>query len=175
MPPLLLLTGRPGIGKTTAVRRALERLRIPVAGFYTEEVREKGRRIGFKVVSLDGEEGWLARVGGRGPRVGRYAVDVRSFDAVAIPALDPLRHPEARLWVIDEVGRMEIFSWRFRKAVEALLQDPRPLLATIPLKELRLTRRLRRHPLATVWEVTEANRDELPDRIVEWVEMVVGE
>ena len=58
-----LLTGRPGCGKTTVVRRVVERLSGQcLAGFYTQEVRESGRRVGFEAVGLAGSRMMLAHV-----------------------------------------------------------------------------------------------------------------
>lgn len=63
-----------GVGKTTVVKRVCSLLRkyrddVHVSGFYTEEVREGGRggrgaRVGFDVVTLEGERGALARLTG---------------------------------------------------------------------------------------------------------------
>ena len=55
-----------GSGKTTLVQKAcdiLQKKGIAVQGFYTEEIREHGKRTGFDVVTLDGIRGELARVG----------------------------------------------------------------------------------------------------------------
>ena len=62
MPEALLLTGRPGVGKTTVVRRVVERLSRPTGGFYTCELREGGRRTGFEIVTLDGQRATLSHV-----------------------------------------------------------------------------------------------------------------
>ncbi|UCC82578.1 MAG: hypothetical protein JSW46_16625, partial [Gemmatimonadota bacterium] len=84
-PPRILLTGRPGCGKTTVIKRAVELIGPDrCAGFYTEDVREKGRRIGFDVVTLDGRRGPLARAGARGPRVSRYGVELASFEGLGV-------------------------------------------------------------------------------------------
>jgi nucleoside-triphosphatase len=76
-PKNVLLTGPPGCGKTTALRRLIERLAdLRLAGFYTQEVRERGQRVGFEAVSLSGRRALLAHVRSRSPhRVGRYGVE----------------------------------------------------------------------------------------------------
>lgn len=59
---VVLLTG---VGKTTLVQKACEALvssGVGVEGFYTEEVREGGRRVGFDVVTVTGERGHLSRI-----------------------------------------------------------------------------------------------------------------
>ncbi|KAJ1153618.1 hypothetical protein NDU88_006377, partial [Pleurodeles waltl] len=53
------------VGKTTLVQKTVESLKssaIPVVGFYTEEVRQSGKRIGFDVVTLSGRRGTLSRI-----------------------------------------------------------------------------------------------------------------
>jgi nucleoside-triphosphatase len=80
----LLIEGRPGSGKTTAARRLVSLLAdkgANVTGFTTAEIREGGSRIGFSIETIDGKTGVLAHVDLEGPRVGKYAVDVRAFES----------------------------------------------------------------------------------------------
>uniref|UniRef100_UPI003AAADE5A cancer-related nucleoside-triphosphatase isoform X2 n=1 Tax=Centroberyx gerrardi TaxID=166262 RepID=UPI003AAADE5A len=92
----VFLTGPPGVGKTTLVQKACEALvsaGVGVEGFYTEEVREAGRRVGFDVVTVAGERGHLSRIrdiagvshGRREYTVGQYVVDLPSFENLALP------------------------------------------------------------------------------------------
>jgi nucleoside-triphosphatase len=163
----LLIEGRPGAGKTTAVLRLVERLRragLPLAGFVTEELRERGRRVGFTVESLDGGRATLASVRLPGPpRVGRYGVDLPAFESIALPAL---RSPPPRAAVvIDELGKMELASKAFREAVEGVLERPGPLVATVQLARHPFTDALKARPDVETVRVTAANRDQLPERI----------
>jgi nucleoside-triphosphatase len=165
----LLITGRPGIGKTTVLRRVVEALRDrPARGFLTDEVREGGRRTGFRIVALSGAEAVLADVDLASPhRVGRYGVDVAALEKIVAQALSPTDHRE--LVVIDEIGKMECLSPAFEAAVQSLLHRRQPLLATVAKGGRGLIAEVKRYPGAELWEVTEANRDQLPDRIAAWV------
>ncbi len=137
--PIVLVTGPPGCGKTTLIRRAVAELGVPAAGFYTEEVRAAGRREGFALVTLDGCRATLASVRIRGPhRVSRYGVDVQALESVGLPALEEAA-AGAKLLVVDEIGKMELLSPRFREAVLRALDAGGPVLASIMLS---------RHPFA---------------------------
>lgn len=172
---ILLLTGRPGVGKTTALRRVADRLAgFRVGGFYTEEMREGGRRVGFRGIPFDATEGTgIPPSGGRTiahveipgpPRVSRYGVDVEAVDDLARRTLGP--DPEVDLHLLDEIGKMECLSKVFVTRVRALLDGDRPLVATVGRSGTGLIRDVKEHPEAVLRTVTKENRDALPDRVV---------
>ena len=79
----LLLTGLPGMGKTTLVRKVLDVLGERALGFYTQEIRERGKRKGFRLITTWGEEGLLAHEGLDSPfRVSRYSVSLDFLEEV---------------------------------------------------------------------------------------------
>ena len=81
----LLVTGRPGSGKTTVIGRIIALLPFDTAtGFVTREVREGGVRRGFAIQTLDGRTAPLACVGGGEPRVGGFIAEVRRRSDVRI-------------------------------------------------------------------------------------------
>lgn len=162
----LLLTGRPGIGKTTLVRRVVERLGRPAGGFYTRELRMRGRRVGFEIETLAGEAATLAHVDVRSRyRVGRYGVDVEALERVGVPAV---RAAVQRGWlvVIDEIGKMELYSEAFKAAVLEALDSPAPVLATITQSRHPWAERVKRRSDVYLIEVTRGNRDTLVEELV---------
>jgi nucleoside-triphosphatase len=161
----LLLTGAPGCGKTTLVRNVLARLQRSVGGFYTQEVRQNGLRVGFEVVTLDGERGCLAQVGVASKyQVGKYGVDLIFLEQVAIPDLYAAAHT-GRLIVVDEIGPMELFSSPFRKAILDLLTGNNDLLGTIVQRTHPFSDQVKKHPQAEIIEVRRDNRGILVDRL----------
>ncbi|KAF8405550.1 hypothetical protein HHK36_010457 [Tetracentron sinense] len=173
-----LVTGPPGVGKTTLVMRVLESLRtsnpnLKVQGFYTREVRQGTERVGFEVVTLDGPKGPLASTkyssleSLRWPTVGRYRVDVASFETLALPELQVKE--ETGLVIIDEVGKMELYSSSFFPAVLKVLESNIPVLASIPIpkfgRDIPGVARLRNHPGATIFTLDTSNRDVIKEQI----------
>lgn len=158
MAPKILITGDPGCGKTTLIRRVVEKLRptVPMTGFLTEEFLEDGKRAGFRGVTLDGREFVLARRDAGGEfRVGPYGVTLEGLESVGVPALDPAA---ARLVVLDEIGKMESFSERFRDAVEALLASEVPMIGTVAWHGVGFPKRIRQDRRVTLLKMTRASR-----------------
>ena len=133
---VVLLTGQPGCGKTTAVKRvseALARDGMQLRGFVTEEVLVGGNRVGFDVVTIpDGKRGILSRKGGPAahPKTGQYSVDVASFEKLALPTIEPPAGQDVVV-VLDEIGRMELHSAAFAARVEELLKRGTRLVGAI--------------------------------------------
>jgi nucleoside-triphosphatase len=163
-PLRILLTGPPGCGKTTVILRTWGLLSQPATGFYTEELRggPGGSRLGFDVVTLDGRRGPLARVGRSGSQVGKYAVDLSSFEDVGVRAVEAGLPEPQTLLVIDEVGKMELLSAAFVTLLERAFQSPNPLLGTILHRPHPLADRFRHAPGVELIQVATQNRDALP-------------
>ena len=164
-PPRILVTGPPGIGKTTLVLRVLELLPgRRFTGFYTEEIRGRAGRTGFRIVTLDGPKAQLATVGGMGgPRVGRYAVHLEALEAVCVNALEPGSGIDGV--IIDEIGKMECLSPAFVRAARRALSGPVPVLGTIALAGGGFIAEAKRMPGVEVIAISRENREKLPGEI----------
>jgi nucleoside-triphosphatase len=161
----ILLTGPPQCGKTTVVQKVVALWPGRAAGFYTREVRQAGIRLGFEIVTLEGDVALLSHVDFPGPyRVGKYGVNLENFHRVALPALEV--GPGVDLIVVDEVGKMECLSARFVAALEGLWRQPVPLLVTVAEKGGGYITAIKAKPGKTLITVTPANRDELPAQIL---------
>ncbi|TCK06435.1 NTPase [Phorcysia thermohydrogeniphila] len=168
----VVLTGKPGVGKTTAVKRVVERLGEKAVGFWTEEIRKSGKRWGFKVVRTDGEEELLASVDFNSPfRVGRYRVNVEGFEETVVPFLERALTETEKVLIVDEVGKMELLSQKFVKLVEKLLNSENRALLTIPVKDVHpIIRRIRSFKGSVVISLTVENRDSVPDKVLKLLE-----
>ena len=162
-----LITGKPGVGKTTLVQKIIERMRsVNMAGFCTVEIRGMGSRLGFELQGLNGERRTLAHVEiDSQHRVGRYGVDTNGFEEF-LAALD-LLNPDVELIVIDEIGKMELFSDRFKSFVRMALNSDKQVLASISLKGNKFIREIKQRLDIHLLEVTHDNRDRLPEAIME--------
>ena len=179
MPPKknILLTGRPRVGKSTLIRKVVERLKElgykNIGGFYTLEVRKEGERAGFSINTLNGKTGRLAEAGFESRfRLGRYGIDMESFEGVAVKALaDAI--DKADLIAIDEIGFMELKSRRFRELLIKALDSPKPVIATIMRSRYEFVDRIKEREDTETMVVRVENRDGLLGEVVERVRGMV--
>lgn len=164
-----LLTGMPGTGKTSIIRQVVEQTNLKAGGFYTQEIRSVGIREGFKIVTLSGKEVILAHITIDSPfRVGKYGVDVSVLDTTGIDAIyDAIAHSD--LVVIDEIGKMELFSSKFIQAVVDALACPKKVLGTITLKPNPLADSIRQNRSIQITELTRNNQKQVLSHILAWL------
>jgi len=167
----LLITGRPGVGKTTVIQKVAASLGPRAGGFYTQEIRGPGGRKGFRLVTLPagGREAVMAHVDIRSRnRVGRYGVDVAALDSVGVAAIRAAIQ-SCDVIVVDEIGKMEMFSGEFRGAVLKAMSSDKIVVATVMQQNHDWIVALKGMPQVTVWHVTESNRNDLPARVMQWI------
>ncbi len=158
----LLLTGLPGCGKTTIVLKVIEKFSGECGGFYTEEILEENRRVGFKLMTLEGENCLLAHKNFNSPfQVGKYKVNLDCIEKVGNQAIKNAIENK-KIVVIDEVGKMELFSQTFRKAVLEALNSKCYVLATILYHSNPFCDRIKVRKDVEIFNVNSKNRNELP-------------
>jgi len=158
-----LLTGVPGVGKTTVIIRLAEKLKDRVAGFYTAEIRQGKRRSGFEIVSLStGRRAVLAHVDFAGRRVGRYGVRQENLQPFLAELEKALGEKFPLCLLIDEIGKMELLSRRFKETVSAAFDSHHALVATIMARTEPFCDNLKKRVDTDLFEINRNNRDGLP-------------
>lgn len=170
--PKIGITGLPGVGKTDTlikVVRDLEESGYRVGGMITEAIIENDERIGFYVMDWQTKEKRIfAHVKlDTGERVGKYGVDIKALEEVGVPSIErAITDENIDIIIIDEVGKMEMLSENFCKAVIAALDSDKPILLTLHKKSRSpLLQDIRRRDDIRILEVSPVNRNLLPYKI----------
>jgi len=172
MKQVCLLTGSPGTGKTSLIKQVVDKVQGKAGGFYTEEIRSQGVRQGFKLITLDGQDAILAHIDIDSPyRVSRYGVDIDSLDRVGVSALHKAAQ-QCDLVVIDEIGKMELFSVNFREAVLQIIDSGRMVLGTIMLNSNPWADTIKRQPQVNLITVTRASYYQVLEELLHWLEAI---
>jgi nucleoside-triphosphatase len=164
-----LLSGAPGTGKTTLIKQAIATVKGRAGGFYTGEIRSQGVRQGFEIITLDGSSAVLSHVNVRSPyRVSKYGVDTDNLDKVGVAALRRAIQ-ECDIVVIDEIGKMELFSLAFREAVWEALESGKKILGTIMLPSHPWADQIKHHPRVKVLPVSRTNHQQVLEEVLRWL------
>jgi nucleoside-triphosphatase THEP1 len=169
----ILISGYPGVGKTTLINKIIKKLICKIGGFYTSEKRENGKRTGFYITDFSGNQMVMAEVNFKSKyRVGKYGVNVKAFDKIGIPALENA-NKTADLIIIDEIGKMEMFSPKFCRMLKQIFDSYKPVLATIKKIDCKLTSELKARDDVEIFHLTIQNRNEMVDRIIDRLSLIL--
>ncbi len=175
MKRVYLLTGRPGTGKTSLIKRAVAEIAGKAGGFYTEEIRSRGVREGFRLVTLDGRSAILSHIDIHSPyRVSKYGVDVDSLEQVGVSALYRAAEQDD-LVVVDEIGKMELCSSKFKQAVLEIIDSGQRFLGTIMLSRDPWADAIKQKPQVNLVTVTRNNHQQVLDELLRWLKTEEGD
>jgi nucleoside-triphosphatase len=165
----IFISGFPGCGKTTLIKEILEELKIRASGFYTQEIREKGIRKGFKIINLNGKEGILAHINIKSPfRVSKYGVNLKDLEEIGVKAiLDALKGN--KLVIIDEVGSMELYSEKFKKVVMTALNSQNKVLGTIKFTPDPFCNKIKERKDTKIFYLNRENRKIIKEKIKDFL------
>jgi len=159
----IFFTGAPSSGKTTVIKKVIESLDYPANGFYTEEERVNGKRVGFLMKTLDGRKGYLAHQDIKSDFcIRRYGVSIENIENIAVSSITPVNN---NIIILDEIGKMECFSKVFKQAAINALDAPNIVIGTITLGGDAFIQGIKNRKDIEIYEVTMDNRNLLPDLI----------
>lgn len=164
----ILLTGKPGVGKSTILKKVATDLKMSKYGVVAKEIRDgQNQRIGFEAVTFDGRSIIFAHKFAFKTEftVGEYYVDVKAIDDFIVPELRKGLDKSNSIVLIDEIGRMQSFSDEFLNIVGYLFQSKSNLLATIVLKDEPRSLKFKKYPGVVLIEVNDKNREYLAEII----------
>lgn len=170
----LFVTGLPGVGKSTLILRIMnwlqESSKINIVGFYTRELREQQKRLGFEIITTTGQREILAHIKFNSSfMVGKYGVNVEGFERTILPLFEITSVSSNTLFIIDEIGKMECYSRKFVAHVQQLLDSNTPVLATIALKGSGFINAVKQRQDVNLLVLTVANREETFEKIKHWI------
>lgn len=169
---VLLITGNPGIGKTTLLMKAVDTLKdrgYHIGGMISRELREAGKRVGFEILDLNSSRsGWLAHVNQKdGPKIGKYRVNIEDLNRIGAQAIS-YAVANCAIVAIDEIGPMELCSAKFKHATHKALESRKPILAVVHWKAHdKLICEAKNREDAETFAVTQENRDKLPELLIQ--------
>ncbi|MEE3344273.1 MAG: nucleoside-triphosphatase [Bacilli bacterium] len=167
---MILLTALPRTGKSTAIKKIVNMLgKDNCGGFYTEEIREDGERVGFRICTLSGKTGILSHVNIESDyRISRYGVDLETFERLCVSELESAtKDNNVKYIVIDEIGPMQLFSEKYKALLISLLNCDKPIIGTIFMNPYEWLDDFKKQKNVNLIEITFDNRDSLPLQLVE--------
>ena len=166
----ILITGAPGSGKTTLIKKIAGNIKRPYFGFFTSEIRQHGNRVGFDVESFSGQKGLLANVNiNSSYKVSKYGVDIEAFENISVYQMRQALDTDSLL-IIDEIGKMELFSEKFKALLrEAFMSDIR-LIATIMHKPQPFCDGLKKSPGTQLFILGRDNQGEILNSVFQFIE-----
>ena len=166
IPTNILVTGPPRSGKSTLIEKAINQIQAPITGFFTREIRQSGKRLGFSISTLDGKIGVLAHREIKSRyKVGPYGINLLDLDQIAVPSMLP--SDPGDIVIVDEIGKMECFSLPFRRALLYVLSSENQLIGSIAIKGDNFIQNIKKRSDVLIIPISKSNRDSALELLLE--------
>lgn len=171
MENIVLLSGEPRVGKTTALKKIIQMIgESNCIGFYTEEIRDEFDRIGFDCVSLDGRRKRIADVNIHSDtRMGRYGIDIEVFEDFALQSINNYSS-SSKIIIIDEIGPIQLLSIKFKQEINNILTGSNCVIGTIFYNKHPEIDEMKKIPGIKIYTITNENRNTLVGNIYKGVQ-----
>lgn len=162
----IFITGLSGCGKTTLLKEIIKEKKLYAGGFYTTEIRKNGQRIGFEIITLPGKRGTLAHQDFQSKfRVSKYKVNLKDLEEIGVKEIEGAIKNKDYV-IIDEIGKMELFSGKFKEVVLDALKSSKKVLGTIKLTFDEFTEKIKNRPETKIFNLTRENKEEMKKEIL---------
>ena len=157
----VFITGIPGVGKTTLLKKLVHDLNMLVInGFHKEKIVEEDSTRGYRVISFDNKEQILAHLFIEGPnKIDGFGVNIEGFEKFILPQIENIDMVD--LFIFDEIGKMECLSQKFCSGFEKILDAPIPVIATYSHHSAFKLNTLKKRKDTTFLQMTSKNRDDI--------------
>ncbi|MCP2597431.1 nucleoside-triphosphatase, partial [Candidatus Aminicenantes bacterium AC-335-G13] len=105
-------------------------------------------------------------------RVSKYGVNLRIFESIGVEAINEAMRT-SKIIVIDEIGKMELFSEKFKETLIRALDSKKKVLATITLSNIDFVNKIKRRSDCDIIFLSRENFDFNLNKIRKWV--LIGE
>ncbi|MEE9202746.1 MAG: nucleoside-triphosphatase, partial [Dehalococcoidia bacterium] len=102
------------------------------------------------------------------PRVSKYGVDLAALEEVGVEALDRAV-AGGELVVIDEIGKMELFSPAFRESVRGTVEGGHRVLGTVMQASHPFADAIKAHPRVRLLTLSRATYPQVLQEVVGWL------
>lgn len=161
----IFISGLPGSGKTTLLKEILKEINLEAEGFYTLEIREGKERVGFKITNLIGEEKIFAHKNFKSKfKVSKYGINIENLDRIGTEAILKALKGN-KLCIIDEIGKMELFSEKFKEVVLTALNSKNKVLGTIILRPNSFCDKIKQRQDTKIFYLTRENFQKVKEEI----------
>ncbi len=122
--------------------------------------------------TLSGEHGYLAHQDIESEfHIRRYGVSIENIEAIAIPSIKPISD---HIIILDEIGKMECFAYRFIDAAREALNSPNVMIGTITLGGTGFISEVKERVDVKIIEMTDQNRNRMPEKILKIVDQLIS-
>jgi nucleoside-triphosphatase len=160
----IVIQSKPRTGETTLITEIINHLNINWVGFYTREIRKGKERTGFKIVDMNGEEKIFAHIDIKSTyRVGKYGVNIEVLEEV-VDKIKKIQNP--KIYIIDEIGKMELYSQKFKNFVTEVFNSSTPVVVTMKFQPDKFCNKLLTHPSCLIFNLEKGNYDQVKEEII---------
>ena len=161
----LFLTGEIGMGKSTLLKKLIEKINTSIGGYVTERVIDNNA-LKYNLISLyDGNEEYTISKMPLNKNSNVPEIFLSSFNDGVFNILEKSFY-ERNVIIMDELGFMESKAYRFQNIVFRLLDSSKTVIGVLKKRDCAFLNNIRNRKDVIIIEVTEENRNILLEKLL---------